>query len=193
LGTGFSLKLDLNLVVSSKELEEKMLKTMPPEISGFTNIHCFHHGETLSRCLFSNKGFLDSVKHLCAFDDQIDKVETVAAVLLGAWKSIEKSSITVSDIIEKAKNHRPSFIRALSENYQPDSRLLKILDNIENFNYDIQKGFMRWTYRDGLERGVFPYDCESETFKKFQGYIIEKNPLKFEDIEQMLLFNPEGF
>jgi hypothetical protein len=125
---------------------------------------------------------------LCAFSEpDPDKIECVATVLLGAWASTDKSGASVKEILETAQKCQPSYIRSFGQQMQIDTEVANILNQIENFTYNLTKGFLHWEYANGLEEGTLPYSIESDKFQRFQELIKRNKPTSFEDIEAFLI------
>jgi hypothetical protein len=99
----------------------------------------------LSRLLNSFPGFKTAIQYLCPLED-IDKVECVAGVLLGAITSSDRSSLSVREILQKASAFSPSYIRSLSDEVSIDLEVAIVLSNVKNFAYTVSKGFLPWDY-----------------------------------------------
>ena len=58
---------------------------------------------------------------------------------------------------------------------------------IENFTYNLTKGFFHWEYGGGLDEGTLPYSIETDKFERFQKLIKRNKPTSFEDLEAFLI------
>ena len=188
LNQSISKKSELYLVVSDLKLKTKLDKKLPTNINAYSQVIHFPYQPTIIKLIAQKPDLCEAIKYLCAFSEpDPDKIECVATVLLGAWVSIDKSGISIKDILENAQKSQPSYIRSFSQEMEIDSEVENILNEIDNFTYNLIKGFLHWEYADGLDEGTLPYSIESDKFKKFQEMIKQKKPTSFEDIEAFLI------
>lgn len=132
--------------------------------------------------------FRQTIEYLCAFDNPApDKIECVATVLLGAWVSSDKSQVSVMEILKKAQESTPSFIRSFGQKLQLDPEINEILGKIPDFKYNLTKGFLHWEFKDGLEEGTLSYSLETDRFRQFQKLVKKNNPTCFEELEGFLI------
>lgn len=176
---------EMILVVSTFELKERLVNTIPETIAKFSNVDYFPFASSLPKILKEQPDFSKAIEYLCAFDNpEPDKVECVASVLLGAWMSSEKSNISLKAVLEKARQSQPSYIRYLEDDcIQLDSEVEAILNQIEYFTYTLSKGFFQWQFAKGLDEGTLPYSCETENFRRFQERVKNNRPTNFEELE----------
>lgn len=185
LNQSVSMQSELTLVVSDFELRERLANNIPETIAEFSKVDYFYFASSLSKVLKEENKLRKAVEYLCAFDNpEPDKVECVASVLLGAWVSSDKSNISVMELLEKARQFQPSYIRSFdNEEVQLTSEVKTILDQIDSFTYSISRGFLQWQFANGLEEGTLPYSCETENFRRFQERIKRTRPTTFEELE----------
>ncbi|HBB33497.1 MAG TPA: hypothetical protein DDZ80_14880 [Cyanobacteria bacterium UBA8803] len=185
LNQAVSRRSEITLVVSDSELRERLATDIPEEIAEFSKVNYFHFAPSLPKVLQEEHEFRKAVEYLCAFDNpEPDKVECVASVILGAWVSSDKSNISVVELLEKARQSQPSYIRYLgSQDVQLDPEVKTILAQIEYFTYSISRGFFQWQFANGLEEGTLSYSCETESFRRFQERIKRIKPTTFEELE----------
>jgi hypothetical protein len=108
-------------------------------------------------------------------------------VLLGAWAASDKSNVTVMDILKKAQDFIPSYIRSFQSEWQLDPDVEKILSEIEGFTYNLTRGFLHWRFQNGLDEGTLSYSIETERFQRFQQLIKKNHPTSFEELEVFLI------
>lgn len=178
----------ISLVVSSLNLKTNLESSIPPAIKEYSQVIHFHYDAELVKLIAKEPKFRQAIEYLCAFDNPPpDKIECVATVLLGAWASSPKSQISVMEILKKAQESTPSFIRSFSQELQLDSEINEILCKIPNFKYNLTKGFLHWEFKDGLEEGTLSYSLETDRFRQFQKLVKKNNPTCFEELEGFLI------
>lgn len=188
LNQTISRESEINLVVSSTELKADLEANLPPTISEYSRVIYFPYDSDLVRVIENEETFRQAIEYLCAFDAPApDKIECVAKVLLGAWVSSDKSGVSIIDILRKAQEFSPSFIRSFSREWELDPEVENILSNIQYFQYNLSKGFLHWEFKDGLEQGTLPYSADTKRFKRFQELIKRKQPTCFDELEVFLI------
>ena len=183
-----SRESEINLVVSSTNLRANLEASLPAAIKNYSQVVYFPYETSLVKVIEKEATFRQAIEYLCAFDNPApDKIECVAAVLLGAWVSSHKSNISVMEILKKAQESTPSFIRSFSKEWQLDPEVEEILSKIPDFQYNLTKGFLHWEFKNGLEDGTLPYSVDTEQFKKFQEVVKRSKPTRFEELEGFLI------
>jgi hypothetical protein len=188
LNQSIGRKSEISLVVSCRLLENKLANKMPANIKTYSQVDHFCYDSSLMKVLDQETEFKKAVEYLCCSDSpDRDKIECVATVLLGAWCSSDRTNVSVLDILEKAQDCNPSYVRSFTEKNEVDSDVKEILDSIEFFTYRFSKGFLHWEYRGGLDKGTLPYSCVTERFAKFEKLVKERKPLSFDELESFLI------
>jgi hypothetical protein len=188
LNQSMSRQSKLHLVVSSQELSLRLNESLPAAIKAYSQVLHFPYESSLVKVIAQQPDFQEAIEYLCAFENPApDKIECVAAVLLGAWVSSDKSGVSVREILIKAQQSTPSFIRSFSQQWQLDPEVESILSNIEGLSYNLTKGFLHWEYGDGLDEGTLPYSIDSDKFRRFQALLKRNNPTSFEELEAFLI------
>lgn len=178
----------LYLVVSSQELKYRLNESLPAAIKAYSEVLYFPYSSSLVKVIAQQPDFREAIKYLCAFENPPpDKIECVAAVLLGAWVSSDKSGVSVLEILNRAQESTPSFIRSFSQEWQLDPEVENILSKIQGLSYNLTKGFLHWEYGDGLDTGTLPYSIDSDKFRRFQELLKRNNPSSFEELEAFLI------
>jgi hypothetical protein len=177
----------ITLVVSSPELKQTLEEKIPANIKDYSQIAHFHYAPSINAVLDREPHFQQVVQYLCAVENATkDKLETVSAVLLGAWVASGKSGISVMEILEKAQQHSPSYIRIFGPEPELNPQLKDVLDNIPNFQYKVSKGFLHWEFGGGIDKGTFTYSCETLDFRRFEERIKVYQPTSFDELENLL-------
>lgn len=188
LNQSMSRESKLHLVVSNQQLSLRLNESLPAAIKAYSNVLHFPYESSLVKVIAQQPDFREAIEYLCAFENPApDKIECVAAVLLGAWVSSDKSGVSVREILIKAQQSTPSFIRSFSQEWQLDPEVESILSKIEGLSYNLTKGFLHWEYGDGLDEGTLPYGIDSEKFRRFQALLKRNNPTSFEELEAFLI------
>lgn len=114
LNQTISRESEINLVVSSTDLRANLEARLPAAIKNYSQVIYFSYQTSLVKVIEKEATFRQAIEYLCAFDNPApDKIECVAAVLLGAWVSSDKTNISLMEILKKAQESSPSFIRSL--------------------------------------------------------------------------------
>lgn len=189
LNQAISKESELHLVVSDMNLQHRLSASLPPTISSYSQVCYFPYTPHLLRVIAQTPDFREALAELSAFiNPDEDKIECVATVLLGAWVSSGKASISLMELLQKAQQCQSSFIRSFSRSEaELDVEVAKILGEIPNFTYTLSKGFFHWEFKSGLDQGTLRYSCETEEFQRFQELIRQQSPTSFEEIEGFLL------
>lgn len=188
LNQSMSRETKLHLVVSNQELRAKLDESMPAALKTYTQVLHFPYESSLVKVIARQPDFYEAIEYLCAFDNPApDKIECVATVLLGAWVSNNKSGVCVIEILKKAQDSTPSFIRSFSQQWQLDPEVESILSKIEGLSYNLIRGFLHWEYGNGLDTGTLPYSLDTEKFKRFQELLKRNKPTSFEELEAFLI------
>jgi hypothetical protein len=179
---------NLYLVVSDQTLCTVLNQKIPNNIKSYSQVLYFPPEPNLIKIIPQEPAFREAIEYLSAFDKPApDKIECVVMVLLGAWLCSNKSGVSLIDVLKKAQESNPSYIRSFNQELQLDPQVENILSNIDNFSYNLTKGFLHWSYRDGLEEGTLHYSIDDDRFRRFQELIKKNNPTSFEQLEASLI------
>ena len=188
LNEHISKKSDLKLVVSCEQLRDKLNSCIPENIQNYSQVIYFCKETSFDKIFKKHEDFRNAIKYLCALDNpEPDKLECVAKVLVGAWFDSDKSKASVMEVITKAQQLSPCYIRSFNLQLKLDPEVENILNNIEGFTYKISKGFLEWEFEEGLNEGILPYSIDSLQFSKFKEKLKEKQPICFDDLEVFLI------
>lgn len=184
----------VNLVVSDKEKAQQMQGCLPSHLQDHVDVLWFPwEGAPNVLCrLWPDK--VASLSWLSKFEcPDSQQISDLLTVLLGVWASCD-GVVYVSDVIDEARRLSPLFLRPPV----PDEQLQRglrdefknALEQIDNFSYDIAKGFFRCEAvfpNGGQVKRTFPYDCLSEQFDQFQDFVIRNKPRIFDEIGMWLI------
>lgn len=186
LNKSLNLNCRCYLVISNESLIGKLQSTLPKTIEENTEVLFFLYDSVLTSALSKNTEFFSAIEKICVNKDR-DKVESVATTLIGVWIASGKKNITLKSILEAAIKSSPSFVRPLGTKFDLKETTKAILNNIKDFTYNTDRGFLDWNYKAGLETGILPYSCVTEKFEKFEKILAEQHPLDFNSLEPFLI------
>jgi hypothetical protein len=178
------------MVVSRINVHQKLKNAIPESIKSFTQVSHFPSAKSVMELLSNSPRLRERLAFLSAFDEEEpdrDKLETIASVLLGAWVSSEQTQASLHELLVKTREASPSYIRSLAKDIPLDPLVKKILDNIPDFTYSLTKGFLKWNYLDGLQKGTLPYSQDDQRFESFQRLLKRDQPTDFDKLEVFLV------
>lgn len=172
------------LVTSDYIAADKLGDSTPSDITSFSQVEDFAFAETLNHMLQVEPRLRGALTGLCATED-LDKVEKLGTVLVGAWVTRAGMPSCLGELWEAVLAHEPNYIR-----FTPETDVVEkfdqILTQIQGFSYTIADGYFEWTYLD-LDSGMLEYPVNSDKFSEFQSVIIKEEPSTFEDLERHLI------
>ena len=84
-----SIESLLHLVVSDFNLKTKLDNNLPKHINDYSQVVYFPYQSNIVKLISQLPALSEAIKYLCAFSQpDLDKIECVATVLLGAWTSM---------------------------------------------------------------------------------------------------------
>ncbi len=178
------------IVVSRVNVHQKLENAIPENIKSFTQVSHFPAAKSVAELLTSSPSLRERLAFLSAFDEEKpdrDKLETIASVLLGAWVSSEQTHVSLHELLVKTRAASPSYIRSLAKDIPLDPLVKKILDNIPDFTYSLTKGFLKWNFLNGLQKGTLPYSQDDQRFERFQSLLKRDQPTDFDKLEVFLV------
>lgn len=179
----------LSIVCSDQHTVETLGASVPDDISAYTSAVWFPWADALLP-LIAEHGWLRSTfanlsKH--ETPSAIQVVE-VAGVMMGAW-SVLGSRVTLSELLEKARDMSPTLVRPARSDADAEAMLLpefrEIADSWPDFDYRIIRGFLSWSAFEGSTRGVLSMDCFDGRFVAWQRQIIDRKPRTFDAVEEV--------
>ena len=178
----------LFLVVSDRECSEHLRNEIPPSLKAFSQVLHFPYDPSIMTLIKQMPDFWECLAYLSAFEiPEPDKIEYVAKALLGAWITNECSQVSALDLLTEAQQQTPQFIRSFVAEFELDAEVQQILSNIEDFTYNLAKGFLHWNYANGLQSGTLPYSIDTADFRRLQERIKSHKPKDFEnELEDLL-------
>ena len=177
----------LFLLVADATLAATLDATIPSMVRAFSQVLFFPHSPDILTVVEQVPDFRAALVYLSAFEaPEPDKIDFVAKALIGAWITSSAFSPLGHDLLTQAQSQSPQYIRSFQPDLDLDPKVKEILQNIEDFEYNLAKGFLHWDYANGLQSGTPPYSIETDTFRRLQERIKDRRPTTFEELENLL-------
>lgn len=180
----------LRLVCSDRDRATRLNNGVPATIAAQTRAIFFPYHEKVQKVIEAHAWMRDDFAFLSRHMDPslVDCVD-VASVLAGAW-SVLKPAAAVSAVFQQARRTSPTILRPFVPGADPAARLRPevrvILDGLPGFDYDIVRGFLKWSLDAGNTSGTLKIDCFDPDFDALQDQIVQRMPATFEEIEELL-------
>jgi hypothetical protein len=174
----------LTLVVSNQGVFDHLKNTLPERLKGIVEIVLFETGTSVNNLIRNNAIFKEELKKMCALTNpSADKLETLGTIILGAWDGTAKKAVSLGELLDRCHQQNPNYIKGQAESLS--NKLNDILKSIDGFSFEIEKGYLRWRYRD-TDMGVFSYALNSKEFLQMENDIFNTDIKCFEDLESFL-------
>lgn len=182
----YKRKFELGLVVSYSTLEANLKKSLPKHLSSCTKIIYFPYHDSLPKQIINDSAFRLELEKLSGLTTPTtDKLESLAACILGFWSSTNKKKISLKSILSKVESLGYSFIKPrVIHKLSPAT--LTILDKIPDFKYIEANGYLTWKYKT-TDSGTIQYQIGSAEFNRIESDIQINNPADFSELEKLLL------
>lgn len=168
---------EISLVVSDPKLKTSLELSQPADLKAFCQVQFFPYAQTLAKVIQQHKPLQQAIEYLCAFENPApDKIECAANVLLGAWVASDKSNASAIEILRKAQEASPSYIRTFSSEWEIDPDVKQILDSIDNFSYNLAKGFFHWQFGTALRKAHYPIAAKQDDFGNLKHSLSANSP-----------------
>lgn len=179
LGNAFSLQL----VVAQPKVKTSMEANLPSPLKACTTIRLFPYWQSINQQLKNDPDFRKEIEALCAFPD-LDKLEALAAHILGKWEASNKKNICLQDLINSIRANNQSFIKAvvpaaLSRAFED------ILRAIPGFSYKEIGGYLEWEYGPTLN-GSIPHPIDSAEFRNIEQSVISNHPTDYLSLDPLI-------
>jgi hypothetical protein len=175
----------LRLVVSDEAVSDHLIATKPDDIRDLVEVVNFRTATSLNNLIRDNAMIRAELIKMCALDKPSgDKLNTLAAILLGAWDSTDKNKISLEEILDRCYNINPHYIKGFSKRISKG--LEKVLTNIKGLDFEVEGGFLKWNFRK-TDEGVVQYRIGSMEFERWESDLFNATILTFEDLEPFLV------
>jgi len=173
-------------LVCSSEDKVALLKTkIPNNIANFSDIIFFPEVKTMNHLLLIHDEFKSLISHIC-FSTDIDKLESLATIILGHWSNKKTTLSSVNELLSTLENTFPNYLARSNITINLLPEVERIFSTIMGFSYKIENGYFSWHYRD-IDSGTIPYSVDSNEFIAFQQAVASKHPKQFDELEGVLL------
>lgn len=176
------------LVVPDEAFLDNLEQSMPTHIRDFSSVCHFPSFDSPDLYVWEVDWIQDTLRKLATDENATpDQLFGLLAALLIACQSRHHGG-SAGDIVDHVARMHPSQIRVIPD--QQDWKLLlrpdfqKILAQIPDLDYRIERGFFQWS---GLGMSqTFVFNCLSKEFNLFQEAVESRRPTTFEEFEEML-------
>ncbi|MBC7903693.1 MAG: hypothetical protein H7Y27_09725 [Gemmatimonadaceae bacterium] len=173
------------LVVSSQTLAKRLRKEASLTLRSSVNILHFPAADSINRLLQINQHFRKCIEGLCALTNpRIDKLEMIAATIIGFWQSSGSSNIPLRLIRDHCLLSSPHYFKG-GANYL-SGPLDALLNSIIGLTFTISNGTLQWAY-NGTDAGTLSFKIGSAEFVQFENDILQfPAGVSFATIEHLL-------
>jgi hypothetical protein len=176
-------QLQLNLVVTDKQLSLSLERQIPKKIKTYTYVHVFPYFSSITQQIAQDLYFRQELQQICAVTDT-DKLEALAKCFLGAWVACTQKGIRISTLINDVRGMGYSFIKSAIPLYI-NPQVHEIISTITGFKYTIKNGYFTWTYGKS-DSGISYHMIDSQDFRNIEQDIITQSPRTFDDLETII-------
>lgn len=181
----YKRKFELSLVVSYPTLANNLIASIPRHLKPCTKIIFFPYYDSFQKQILNDPIFRNELEKLSGLSSpSIDKLEALAASILGCWGATDKKRICLEEIYLKVQSFGYSFIKPRVVN-KLSSKTIAILDKIPDFTYIENNGYFTWKYKSA-DSGIIPYQIGSIEFNKIELDIQAINPKDFTTLEKTI-------
>lgn len=188
LNDNLGIKVTRTTLICSYQPKVATLKQeIPSCIHEFTDVLFFPKADTLNQLILhpDYSTFKTVIERIC-FSKDSDKVEALAKAIYGHWNDKKTTLFSVRSFLSEFQAVFPNYLAIVGVTTELLPEVVRIFDNIANFKYGIEKGYLSWSYGSGLDSGTIPYPINSETFLSFQRKVVAKHPRQFSELEGIL-------
>lgn len=178
-------KSNFRLVISNDDLRIKLNTSRPKSIKSVLEVLHFEYHEDLNSMIKKNNSFHDSLCKIMNIDaPSIDKLESLASTVYGAWGASTCKEVSIKEIFEKIKINQVSFIRS-KDVLDISDELDQVLSNILGFRFIIENNFIKWTFKN-TDSGILRFEIGSDEFQQIEQQILDIRPTNFTNLEEII-------
>lgn len=179
----FNREFQLFLTVANVPLKNSLNNSLPKHLKKCTEVLLFPYNDSIQNQIINDRNFKTELTKLSALPaPTTDKLESLAAAILGFWVASNKKMVCLEDLYSKLENMGYPFIKSRST-HNLQQHTIDILDAVPDFSYTVSGNYLEWTFSD-KERGVIPYQIGSEEFNNIEEKIRINNPENFITLEK---------
>ncbi len=172
---------NLYLIVLKDNLKNKL----PKQLKNCADVIMFPYNDSLQKQIINDAKFKKELVEMCAIDSpSVDKLESLAATILGAWGASNKKNICIENLYKNVELINYAFIKSREKN-QLDDKVYKIINAIPSFKFVVHNNYFSWEYKSN-DSGVIPHQLGSPEFISIENEIIRINPKDFITLEPII-------
>lgn len=181
------IKSKLYLVVSNKSLAKRLRISRPKKLIKIVTVKHFPATTSVNRLILESPTFRKALSELCALKNpQTDKLETIAAQILGQWDISGKTRVTLGQIRDRCLTSSPHFFKGGGNHIS--NRLDALLRSVNDLTFTISNGTLEWDFNSGTDNGVLPYKIGSTEFNQFENDLLNfPIGVTFQEIEHLFI------
>jgi len=174
----------LRLVVSNKDVYDHLISSIDEDIRDFIQVVNFETATSLNNLIRKNDSLRKELFKMCALNNpSADKLNTLGAILLGAWDSTDKRAISLKDLLDIGYRQNPHYIKGSFAKIS--GKLEGIFKDVDGFSYELEAGFLKWSFKN-TDEGVLQYRIGSFEFEQWENDVFNAIIKTFEDLELFL-------
>jgi len=137
------------LVLADDSVYKLRSTDIPANIRSHTRCIHFSNLDTVNQMLMDNLNFKKAISHVCAYPDELDKLEVVTRQLIGVWAADSQAEKSLRKLMALARSSKPDFFKLEHDDILPlDSDIKALLDGIDGLYYEIREGYLHYSYRN---------------------------------------------
>lgn len=177
----------LHLVVSSKSLAKRLRNNRTKKLTSIVTVNHFPAAISINRLLTLSSVFRKALTKLCALNQpRTDKLEIIAAIILGQWDISDKSKVLLSHLIDQCLTSSPNFFKGGQNNIS--LQLDTLLKSVKGLTFTTINGTLQWNFNQGTDLGVLPYKIGSREFNQFENDLLNfSTGTTFQTIEHLFI------
>jgi hypothetical protein len=159
------------MVVSGKSLCTRLRNSRSVRLRKFVTVNHFPAASSINRLLASSVPFRNTITSLCALTDpKTDKLETIAAQILGQWEISNKTNVSLGHIKSQCLTSSPHFFKGGGNHVSV--QLDTLLRSINGLTFNISNGTLEWSFNNGSDSGALSFQIGSVEFNQFENDIL---------------------
>jgi hypothetical protein len=174
---------ELSLVVAEDSEFHSLIEGIPREIVDCTSVVLFPAYSTTIE-LLTNVSFRSHVSNIAISEDvALDQLDGLTKCILGIWVGGARKEVSLGKLIDELREIKGLFVRR-SVPVKLSSSLMEVLDQISDFEYWEEGGFLRWRFRK-FDNGTVLFPIGSVEFSTMEDSIWKSKPIDFLSLEPL--------
>jgi hypothetical protein len=179
-------KARLYMIVSGKSLCTRLRNSGPVNLRKIVTVKQFPAATSIGRLLTMSGPFRDAITSLCGLTNpRMDKLETIAAQILGQWEISDKTDISLGHLKDQCLTSSPHFFKGGANHVS--APLDALLRSINGLTFNIKSGILEWSF-NGSDTGSLSFKIGSAEFAQFENAILNFSAgTAFQTVEHLFL------